>query len=107
MQAHEAKETDSAGLVANMYLPLAEKLMEKYFSENTVDAEAGMGTSVHVGANIEFERFIVVYLWSRDSSVSHGAGQEREYKEETGSSEWICRYVKLQLLLLIANIRVG
>ena len=29
-------------MVVNMYLPLAEKLMEKYFSENEVDAEAGI-----------------------------------------------------------------
>ena len=40
----------------------------------------------------------MVYLWFRGSSVSHGAGQEREYKKETGSSDWICRYVNVQLI---------
>ena len=57
-QAHEAKEVD---VVQNMYLPLAEKLMEKYFTENDIDAEAGTCTASRFFYYILFEFQLPVF----------------------------------------------
>ena len=54
----------------NMYLPLAEKLMDKYFAENDVDAEAGIVLArIYLLHDL---RCLILSVFFRGSSLSHG-----------------------------------
>ena len=73
LQAHDAR---GQAVVTTMYLPLALRLIEKYISENEVDAEAGGrggGVAPHYTA-----LSLSVCVFARDKAVFDGAGTDGE-----------------------------
>ena len=44
---HQAHKTNDSGLANTMFLPLAERLMDKYVEERKLDVEEGMLTHTH------------------------------------------------------------
>ena len=96
-----------------MYLPLAEKLIEKYFEENQVDAEAGTHMCVCVcvcvfSASVTILYMLCVFYFAdrfvnmhkhththkhRDSSLHDGISKTRENGKETGSAQRTTWYI--------------